>query len=116
MKKLFLTIGCILALFLTTSAYAISPRTFAMPGLYFDGTTANCSVEVASDYSTDKINVVMTLWSGRTSIASWNKSGSGYVELIEDAEVSKGKEYELTVDVTINSKVYPVTSISKKCE
>lgn len=116
MKKHFLAIGCILALFLTTSAYAISPRTFAMPGLYFDGTTANCSVEVRANYSTDKINIVMTLWDGHTSIASWSKSGSGYVELFGDTEVSKGKEYELTADVTINSKVYPVTSISKKCE
>ena len=116
MKKRFLAIGCILALFLTTSAYAMSPRTYAFPGLYFEGTTANCTVEVGSDYSTDKINIVMTLWNGRTSIASWNKSGSGYVVLTEDTAVTKGKEYELTVDVTINSKVYPVTSITKKCE
>lgn len=116
MKKRYLVIGCILALLLTTSAYAISPRTYALPSLYFSGTTANCSVEVVADYSTDKINVVMALWNGSTCIDSWEKSGFGYVELSKEATVTRGKTYELTVDLTVNSKVYPTASISRKCE
>lgn len=116
MKKRYLLIGGILAILLTTSAYAIVPRTYAAPELYFSGRTANCAVEVAADYSTDKINASMALWNGRTCIASWEKSDVGFLELSGEATVDKGKTYELTVDITINSKVYPTASISKKCE
>ena len=82
----------------------------------FDGTTANCRVSVSADRSTDQISAVIQLWNGSTRIARWTDSGTGYLLFSNSATVSKGKTYELTVDVKINGVSKPQVSIEGTCK
>ena len=100
-----------------TSAYAASPRVMTiLPAISFDGTTANCRVSVSADRSTDQISAVIQLWNGSTRIARWTDSGTGYLLFSNSATVSKGKTYELTVDVKINGVSKPQVSIEGTCK
>ena len=86
------------------------------PAISFDGTTANCRVSVSADRSTDQISAVIQLWNGSTRIARWTDSGTGYLLFSNSATVSKGKTYELTVDVKINGVSKPQVSIEGTCK
>ena len=79
-------------------------------------TTANCRVSVSADRSTDQISAVIQLWNGSTRIARWTDSGTGYLLFSNSATVSKGKTYELTVDVKINGVSKPQVSIEGTCK
>lgn len=87
-----------------------------LPAISFDGTTANCRVSVSADRSTDQISAVIQLWNGSTRIARWTDSGTGYLLFSNSATVSKGKTYELTVDVKINGVSKPQVSIEGTCK
>ena len=107
----------LLAMLLSLSAYAASPRVMTiLPAISFDGTTANCRVSVSADRSTDQISAVIQLWNGSTRIARWTDSGTGYLLFSNSATVSKGKTYELTVDVKINGVSKPQVSIEGTCK
>ena len=100
-----------------TSSIAASPRVMTiLPAISFDGTTANCRVSVSADRSTDQISAVIQLWNGSTRIARWTDSGTGYLLFSNSATVSKGKTYELTVDVKINGVSKPQVSIEGTCK
>ena len=106
-----------IAMLLSLSAYAASPRVMTiLPAISFDGTTANCRVSVSADRSTDQISAVIQLWNGSTRIARWTDSGTGYLLFSNSATVSKGKTYELTVDVKINGVSKPQVSIEGTCK
>ena len=107
----------LLAMLLSLPAYAASPRVMTiLPAISFDGTTANCRVSVSADRSTDQISAVIQLWNGSTRIARWTDSGTGYLLFSNSATVSKGKTYELTVDVKINGVSKPQVSIEGTCK
>ena len=115
MKKRIIPLVLLLAMLLSLPAYAASPRVMTiLPAISFDGTTANCRVSVSADRSTDQISAVIQLWNGSTRIARWSDSGTGY--LLNSATVSKGKTYELTVDVKINGVSKPQVSIEGTCK
>ena len=119
MKKRIIPLVLLLAMLLSLPAYAVSPRVMTiLPAISFDGTTANCrvSVSVSADRSTDQISAVIQLWNGSTRIARWTDSGTGYLLFSNSATVSKGKTYELTVDVKINGVSKPQVSIEGTCK
>ena len=117
MKKRIIPLILLLAMLLSLSAYAASPRVMTiLPAISFDGTTANCRVSVSADRSTDQISAVIQLWNGSTRIARWTDSGTGYLLFSNSATVSKGKTYELTVDVKINGVSKPQVSIEGTCK
>lgn len=100
----------------TSSICGISRVMTILPAISFDGTTANCRVSVSADRSTDQISAVIQLWNGSTRIARWTDSGTGYLLFSNSATVSKGKTYELTVDVKINGVSKPQVSIEGTCK
>lgn len=100
----------------TSSLCSVSRVMTILPAISFDGTTANCRVSVSADRSTDQISAVIQLWNGSTRIARWTDSGTGYLLFSNSATVSKGKTYELTVDVKINGVSKPQVSIEGTCK
>ena len=87
-----------------------------LPAISFDGTTANCRVSVSVNHGTDCVEADIALWDGSTCIADWDASGTGYLLFSNSAQVTKGRTYELTVDVTINGVNYQRVSIEGTCK
>lgn len=85
-------------------------------GYYNNFQIEYCRVSVSADRSTDQISAVIQLWNGSTRIARWTDSGTGYLLFSNSATVSKGKTYELTVDVKINGVSKPQVSIEGTCK
>lgn len=98
-------------------AFANTSRILVIvPSLSFEGTTANCSLTVTGNNSTDRIEAVIKLWYGDTCLETWSKSGTGYLFFNDTHSVVWNREYTLTADVEINDVPKPTASISKKCE
>lgn len=98
-------------------AMANTSRTLAiMPGLNYEGTTAKCSLSVSGYSSTDTIEAVIKLWDGSSCLETWTVSGTGFLVFNDTHEVTRNREYTLTVDVEINDISKPTVSISKRCE
>ena len=115
MKRIFL-LASILALALSITAHASSPRAvLVLPSLSFSGTTATCTVRINGNVASDTISAAIELRNGNTCVDSWTVSGIGYVYFVETAGVSVGKEYTLAVDAVVNGKAYPTATISKIC-
>lgn len=101
---------------MTTQAYAIDSRQlYIVPTLYFEGSTAKCEVTVTGNYSTDEIDAVIKLWQGSTCIATWTESGKGYIFFDDSCNVTRNREYTLTVDIEINDVSRPRVSVTNKC-
>lgn len=64
----------------------------------------------------DEIEMVVKLWQGTTCIATWKTSGTGYLSFSQNKVVTKGKEYMLTADVSINGVAQTTSSFTSKCE
>lgn len=117
MRKCALLLAIVLVLSIPMTAYAATPRMLSiMPELTFDGTTANCSVAVIGNNTSEDIDVVIKLWRGTTCLKTWTASGDGYVFWDDTATVSKNMTYKLTVDVTINGLSKPQVYVESKCE
>lgn len=115
MKKIALLMALLLFV-LPITANAATPRSVNIsPGIKFEGTIAYCSVLVTANSTNDEIKVVVKLWQGDRCIATWNASGTGFVNFSESKAVNKGTEYTLTADVTINGEKQPAMSFSGKC-
>lgn len=100
----------------STTAYAASARTAqVVPGLSFTGTTANCSVYIVGDTPSDDIDAVIKLWQGNQCIETWERSATSYLTFSGEAAVTRGKTYELTVDVTLSGKDLPRFSVKRFC-
>lgn len=113
MKKRFLLLFLVVTMVLAMPVQARVPS--ASPSLSFSGTTANCSIKVVGDKSTDEISVTLELWRGTTCLASWEDSGTGRLSMNETETVTKGYTYKLTADVTINGKTLPQVEVSARC-
>ena len=85
------------------------------PNISFHGTTANCSVFIVADKPTDDIDAVIKLWQGGQCIKTWEKSSTSYLVFSGEVAVTKGKTYELTVDVSISGKELPRFSVKGTC-
>lgn len=117
MRKIAMSLAVIMVLLLPMTAHAATPRIIRIyPTLRFEGTTANCSVIVFADVSSDEIEATIKLWQGSKCVATWEEEGQGVLNFSDTATATKGKTYELTADVTINGVAQPQASVSTKCE
>ena len=99
------------------NAFANSPRGIAIiPNLTFSGTTANCSVNVIGNNSTDEIEAEIKLWDGTQCLKTWTVSAMGYLVFGDTYSVSRNREYTLTVTVEINDIQQGSHSVSRRCD
>ena len=117
MKKLIaLMLAIVLIVSISISANAAAPRFLSIyPGLTFDGTTANCSVRIIGSTTNDEIDATIKLWRGSTCLRTWRVSDDGYLFWSGTATVTKGKTYDLTVDLVYNGVSKPRVSVSGTC-
>lgn len=110
---LFLAIILVVSMPLTVSA---APRMLTInPTLAFNGTTAACEVAVVGNNMSEYIEVTMKLMYGTSCVASWSDSGYGYVYMLEYANVTKGRTYDLVIEVTFAGVVKPPVYESGTC-
>ncbi len=116
MKKRIFSILVLFLMVFSSTAYAASPRVAqVVPEISFDGTTAICTVFIASEQPGDDIETVIKLWQGNRCIETWEPSSVGILTFSGKAKVAKGKSYQLTVDVTLAGKKLPRFSINGTC-
>ena len=116
LKKRILPFVLIFAMLLSIQAFAASPCIITIrPAISFNGTTANCRVTFSGNHGTDRIEAVVILWDGNEIVEDWYPTGKGSLLFSDTTTVTKGKTYELTVDVTINGLEYDTVSISGTC-
>ena len=114
-KRNFPILFAFLMLFPST-AYAASFRVApVVPSISFNGTTASCTVFVYAEQMTDDIDAVIKLWQGSQCIKTWEESSVGDLACSGTATVSRGKTYQLTVDVTLAGNTQPRVSIQGTC-
>lgn len=102
MRKKKLWIGVLLLLLISLEANAEQRAMTITPVLSFNGTTANCSINVIANKNTDEVDAIMQLYESDTCLKTWKESGKGSVKINETSKVSTGKTYKLSVDVTVN--------------
>lgn len=116
MKKIAMLLAIVLLVATPLTAQAATPRTINIsPEIDYTGSTAICSVLVATDYMYQEIEVTVTLWHGNSWIESWDISGYGYVDWEDTVTVVSGNTYTLTIDATIDGEDLDQVYISKKC-
>lgn len=114
MKKWVIPVALAVICLLTISVNAADSRINNItPVLSFNGTTANCEVEVYA--LGNSIDATMELWSGSSLVASWHKSGASIVLLNGSCTVTKGKTYTLKTYGTIDGVRFTGPSVSKTC-
>lgn len=116
MKKIALLMALLLFVLPITANAATSRSVIIKPAIKYDGTNATCTVLVTGDATKDEIEMVVKLWQGTTCIATWKASGTGYLSFSQTKTVTKGKEYKLTADVSINGIAQKTSSFTSKCE
>ncbi len=116
MKKRFFPILFVFLMVFSSTAYAASTRAAAVvPRISFNGTTASCTVFIAADRPTDDIEAVIKLWQGSKCIETWEESSIGDLAFSGTATVSRGKTYQLTVDVIeINQQILNAISANTR--
>lgn len=103
MKRRSFALAVLLLLIFTVPAQAGELRTVQVkPDLYFNGTTALCSVSLRTDNARDDVEATLTLYQGERYVDSWNNSGTGRVFISGSCEVESGKSYKLVLDYSIN--------------
>ncbi len=116
MKKRIVPILCIFLIFFSSTAHAATPRVAqVVPNISFNGTTANCSVFIVSDKPNDDIKAVIKLWQGSQCIKTWEEYSTDHLVFSAEATVRKGKNYQLTVDVSLAGKDLPRFSVKGTC-
>lgn len=116
MKKISLLLALILVISIPLQAYAVESRdVWNGPNLSFSGTTAECSLKIYGDYSSDYIVVTLKLFQGNNLVKQWSKGGSGVVSISETWPVTKGLTYTLTGEVMINGTYVPTHSDTGTC-
>ena len=115
LKKHFFPIMCAFLELLSSTAHAATRAAAVVPRISFNGTTASCTVFVAADRPTDDIEAVIKLWQGSKCIETWEASSVGDLAFSGTATVSRGKTYQLTVDVTLEGKAQPRFSVEGTC-
>lgn len=103
MQRRVFALALPLLLILSVSAQAMEFRVIQVrPELYFDGTTAVCSVSCRADNAGDDVEATLTLYQGEKYVDSWSDSGTGRVFVSGSCEVESGKSYKLVLDYSIN--------------
>lgn len=108
-----LLVVAVLSAMVVTAAAAESRNAVCTPILSFDGTTANCYVNITA--LGKSITATMELWQGSTRVAQWSASGTSRLIVSETKTVTKGKMYTLTVSGTIGGEAFVGTSVTSVC-
>ena len=116
MKKIILLVAMFMLMIPVTVNAAIPRYSNIRPSIEFDGTIAYCTASVMGESAKDEIDIVVKLWKGKSCIATWKKSGVGYVSLSKSKTVAKNYEYTLMLDAKINGKTRPTASVTAKCK
>lgn len=116
MRKIALLLALLLLVLPITANAATARSVYIKPGIKFNETTATCTVSITGDSMKDEIEVTVKLWQDSSCIATWKTSGTGYVYFSQSKTVTKGKEYKLTADVSINGIAQTTSSFTSKCE
>ena len=118
MRKRVTVLTIIMALLLTVTAIAVTPRgVIVTPTLSYDGTTALCEVVAVGNTENEIIYAGIKLMHGNEVVESWYPSATGILDFYETAEVTYGETYTLTVRVyTTTATNLPEVSVSGKCE
>lgn len=115
-KKIIMYV-VLLSMFLCITVNAFEVRNITIkPGISFSGTTANCTVLIAANSTSDEIKTKITFYEGSKCIATWNVTGKGYLNFSKSQSVSKGKTYTLNVDATINGEKKSTKSYTGTCK
>lgn len=115
MRRAALLIAIILVVSMPLTV-AAAPRALGInPTLAFDGTTATCDVMVVGNDTSEYIEVTTKLMYGSYCVASWYDDGYGYVWVVETATVTKGRTYDLVVEVKVNGVASTPVSVSGTC-
>lgn len=106
MRKVSLVLAMVLLLsMLAVPTMAAEPRIVTIiPSIAFEGTTAKCGVSMVGNMATDELEATIRLYRGNTLIATWYAEGNGYIFFSKEKVVTKGYNYKLTVDLTINGE------------
>ena len=115
MQKRLLALILVVAMLVASTAFAATYAVRPRATLTFDGTTAICSSSVVGDSSSDKIEVMMTLWQGSVLLYSWSTSGTGRVEMEKTKTVTKGTTYTLKVNASVNGEILAEQSAKGTC-
>ena len=116
MKKIAMLLAIVLLVATPLTVQAATPRLINIsPELSFTGTTANCTVRVFADYTTQEIEATITLWHGNSWIERWEVSADGYFSWHDTVPVTSGNTYRLSVDVSIDGEDLDQVYISKTC-
>lgn len=120
MRKLALALAIVMlmsTLAVSASAASVEPRAITIiPGITFDGTTANCEVAIAGNYTTDEMVATIRLYRGNTIIASWRAEGDGHIFFTRTKEVTKGYTYRLVVSLTVNGQACSPVYVTGDCK
>lgn len=115
MRKVALLMAIILVISMPISVCA-APRLLTIhPAMDFDRGTATCETEVLGNNSSEFIQVTMELKYGSTVVDSWYSEGYGYIYMLGDTRVVKGRTYDLVVSVIINGVAQTPVSIRGTC-
>lgn len=115
MRKLALFMAIILVVATPLSVSAAPRLLNVFPALSFDGTTATCQATVAGNNTSEHIEVTMKLMQGSYCEATWTADGYGYVYMLEYDTVTKGRTYNLVVEVKVNGIAQTPASVSATC-
>lgn len=119
MRKCSLIWAILLLVSLTIPAYAtdsVESRAFAAnPSLYFEGTTAKCSVTCMGDKMSDRVSVTLTLYHEGEYVESWSTTGVYRVPLSGECDVVSGETYVLEVTWSVNGSSRPSASVTNTC-
>ena len=113
MKKLALVLAFLLIV--SAPVTAATRSTIITPKLTFSETTAQCTVSVIGNSTSEFIEVTMKLMYGPSCVDSWTGSGYGFVRIQESATAISGRTYELVVEVTVNGVAKEPISTTKTC-
>lgn len=117
MKKIIVSILCISLLLFSSTVYAATPRAAqVVPSISFERTKAICSVSIVADKPSDDVEAVIKLWQGSQCIKTWERSAVSYLAFSGEKTVTKGKTYQLTVDVKLAGKPLPRFSVEGTCK
>lgn len=116
MRKRIFALAAICVLVLSVCAQAVESRAVnGQPTLYFDGTTAVCSVTCKGANTNDELDVTLTLYHGSTVVDSWSDSGYGRVQITGRCGVDSGESYTLRVNYSVNGVGKPTVATYGTC-
>lgn len=115
MKKLALLLAIILVISMPLTVSATTRALSIRPSLTFEGRVATCHVLVVGNNTSEHIEVTMKLMDDTFCLASWSADGYGYVLMEQNANVIRGRTYDLVIEVTMNGVVKPPVSQSGTC-